>query len=466
MSSTWLEIEVATSGGDTNVGHVFLPSRPEYFTYDLDGNMVSGSRWNYTWDAENRLTSMTDNTTCTNDVPKRIVFEYDYQGRRIAKKVWNNTAGTGTPATYLKYLYDGWNLIAELNGNSGNALVRSYTWGLDLSGTAQGAGGVGGLLMVNAGTNAVHFPAYDLNGNVMGLINATKGIISAKYEYGPFGEVFCSVGDMASVNPFGFSTKYTDSETDLVYYGYRYYSPVLGRWMSRDPIEEQGGLNLYAFVNNDPVNKWDKLGLDISGCGIKIHRSDFNVTLRNPFPKFKLEPLIPGLYITDNLVLTEFEYQHPLKIEFGHEWIEFDGKDYGFWPATNRFYNTLYSGTGIISEGDNNQGYEKITTWDVECRDKDTFIYVMPGTLHPHGYIPLRNSFKTRTEDAKLQGGKGSGKTCMCATCDEIKSCIRTVIGEWAGGHHYCPSGPLQQNCRDFIDDVQSKCAFRKGNKI
>ncbi|MDD4406063.1 MAG: RHS repeat-associated core domain-containing protein [Parabacteroides sp.] len=83
----------------------------------------------------------------------------------------------------------------------------------------------------------------------------------SRYEYGPFGEVFCSVGDMAKVNPFQFSTKYTDNETDLVYYGYRYYSPALGRWLSRDPIEEQGGLNLYGFVNNDPVNAYDILGL-------------------------------------------------------------------------------------------------------------------------------------------------------------------------------------------------------------
>jgi RHS repeat-associated protein len=125
----------------------------------------------------------------------------------------------------------------------------------------QGAGGVGGLLMVNAGSGGVHFPACDLNGNVMGLVNAANGNISAKYEYGPFGEVFCSVGDMAKVNPFGFSTKYTDNETDLVYYGYRYYSPALGRWLSRDPIEERGGLNLYGFVNNDPVNRFDHLGL-------------------------------------------------------------------------------------------------------------------------------------------------------------------------------------------------------------
>ena len=140
-------------------------------------------------------------------------------------------------------------VTVQATASDGNkSLVRSYTWGLDAGGSMQGAGGV-------------HFPAYDLNGNVMGLVNAANGNISAKYEYGPFGEVFCSVGDMARVNPFQFSTKYTDNETDLVYYGYRYYSPALGRWLSRDPIEERGGLNLYAFVNNDPVNKWDQLGL-------------------------------------------------------------------------------------------------------------------------------------------------------------------------------------------------------------
>ena len=115
--------------------------------------------------------------------------------------------------------------------------------------------------MLDNSSNEVYFVSVEVNWNVMGLVNATNGNISAKYEYGPFGEVFCSVGDMAKVNPFGFSTKYTDNETDLVYYGYRYYSPALGRWLSRDPIEEQGGLNLYGFVNNDPVNAYDTLGL-------------------------------------------------------------------------------------------------------------------------------------------------------------------------------------------------------------
>ena len=220
-------------------------------TYDTDGNMLSDGDWTYTWDGENRLTRMV-----STNLTKTLAFTYDYQGRRIEKKVWNNTTGTGTPAVYLKYLYDGWNLIAELNGNSSNAKVRTYTWGLDVSGSTTEAGGVGGLLLIDDNTNGVHFVSYDLNGNVMGLIKATNGTISASYEYGPFGELLVSTGTMASSNPFRFSTKYRDNETDLYYYGYRYYSPSLGRWISRDPVGEQGGLNLYGFVNNDPVNKY------------------------------------------------------------------------------------------------------------------------------------------------------------------------------------------------------------------
>src|SRR5699024_9180942 len=65
------------------------------------------------------------------------------------------------------------------------------------------------------------------------------------------------------LNPFGFSTKYRDEETELYYYGYKYYTPSMGWFLNRDPIEEQGGLNLYGFVTNDPVSAWDYLGLDI-----------------------------------------------------------------------------------------------------------------------------------------------------------------------------------------------------------
>ena len=82
-------------------------------------------------------------------------------------------------------------------------------------------------------------------------------------EYGPFGEVVRASGGMAGANPFQFSTKYMDSETGLSCYGFRYYNASTGRWLNRDSIEEQGGLNLYGFVQNNPPSRIDHLGLEV-----------------------------------------------------------------------------------------------------------------------------------------------------------------------------------------------------------
>ena len=67
-------------------------------------------------------------------------------------------------------------------------------------------------------------------------------------------------GYYAPTNPIRFSSEYYDSETDLIYYNYRYYLPEVGRWISRDPIEEKGGYNMYGFVDNNS-NRYDNLGL-------------------------------------------------------------------------------------------------------------------------------------------------------------------------------------------------------------
>jgi RHS repeat-associated protein len=128
-----------------------------------------------------------------------------------------------------------------------------------------GAGGVGGLLMLNSVTNGTHFYAYDGNGNVAALTKGSDGSTSAVYEYGPFGEVIRGSGPMAKANPFRFSTKYQDDETDLLYYGYRYYNPSTGRWLSRDPSSEHNrDLEKFAYsmLGNDPCNNIDYLGLE------------------------------------------------------------------------------------------------------------------------------------------------------------------------------------------------------------
>jgi len=245
---------------DVKTGYLFVPKTPELFTPDADGNLLSDGRWTYTWDAENRLTRMVANTLF--GPQQRIDFEYDWLGRRIRKKVWNNTTGTDPVALDQKFVYDGWNLIAVLAAD--NSRLQSFTWGYDLSGTLQRAGGVGGLKAVTVHTGpeaGTYFCAYDGSGNVIGLVSAGNGSIAAQYEYGPFGELIRTTGPLAPINPFRFSTKYQDNETDLLYYGYRFYSASTGRWLSRDPIGVRGGRNVYAFLDNDALGRIDFLGL-------------------------------------------------------------------------------------------------------------------------------------------------------------------------------------------------------------
>ena len=141
-------------------------------------------------------------------------------------------------------------MVAELNGTNG--IIRTYIWGLDLSGTMQGASGVGGLLAIKPAAGNPQFVAYDGNGNVTGLVDATTGTTTGNLEYGPFGETIRLTPNANNQSPFRFSTKYTDDESDFMYYGFRYYNPSTGRWLSRDPIEEQGGVNIYGIAAQPP----------------------------------------------------------------------------------------------------------------------------------------------------------------------------------------------------------------------
>ncbi len=255
----------------TKTGTVFVPKTPELFTHDLDGNLLQDGRWQYTWDGENRLVAL--QARGANEGAQTLNFEYDYAGRRVRKTVWT-TNGTGVSLTAdTKFLYDGWNLIAELNATD-NSVARSFVWGSDLSGSIQGAGGVGGLLAARpGGGTAPQFACYDGNGNITAFVDATTGQVASQFEYGPFGEPLRI--DTTSLR-FGFSTKYADPETGWLYYGYRYYSPGTGRWTGRDPIEESGGLNLYGFAYNNPLcfsdylgreGYWSDVGTTLQGMG-------------------------------------------------------------------------------------------------------------------------------------------------------------------------------------------------------
>ena len=148
--------------------------------------------------------------------------------------------------------------IYTIDGGTTNTTEVQYFWGLDLSGTIQGAGGVGGLLAVSR-NGQLYFPTFDNNGTVTKYIDESGNVVAA-YEYDDFGRTISQSGPLADFLRHRFSTKYYDPETGLYYYGQRFYNPVLLRWLNRDPIEEDGGANLYCFVENAPSFSYDAFG--------------------------------------------------------------------------------------------------------------------------------------------------------------------------------------------------------------
>jgi RHS repeat-associated protein len=299
-----------TSGSITQSGSHTFPPQSFSPTYDLDGNLTADGLLTYEWDEENRLTK------ATSVLPEGpvVTYIYDSQSRLIS----STTSSTSTfpppafsaPISKLTYLYDGWNRIAEFSHSAlptpNSTLLKTYTWGTDLSGSPQGAGGVGGLLWGRFPTTPLNnpqpspLPPYISALNHISLVNASTKQLSATYDYGPFGEVLKAIGPMAKQNPYRFSTKPQDEVTGLLYYGYRWYDARTGRWPSRDPIEENGFinikkinkvklhkggkhkimLNLYAFIDNSALSSIDFNGLDrrlVGGAHLEVQIDDWSI---------------------------------------------------------------------------------------------------------------------------------------------------------------------------------------------
>ena len=203
--------------------------------------------------------------------------------RRVEKEVETWTGMEWSNVVTIAFTYDGWNMIRETR--SDESKPNYYVWGLDLSGTLQGAGGVGGLLARVRQGNIPHplYYASDANGNITDVLN-TNGTLAAHYEYDPYGNTIAQSGDQADANPFRFSSKYWDGETGFYYYGYRYYDAPTGRWLSPDPLGDQAFYRLYVrgksarqqrelkrsalippylFVLNNPVTFVDVYGLNL-----------------------------------------------------------------------------------------------------------------------------------------------------------------------------------------------------------
>lgn len=279
------------------------PANPQVPQYDEDGNLKSegamsagdptGIALAYEYDAENRLIAIENYAV-------RIEYQYDYMNRRVRQIVKEDDVWQRETV----FVYDGYNLIAEFDdidpsGDTVWIIDRTYYWGPDVVGSPTAAGGVGALLwMRDHSTQNRYFAGYDGRGNIICMVNSMSGKVISEYEYDPYGELVRESGwvyENSTWNlvgydpldmPFRYQTKwhagagarinsitsgtagddhpYDQVVHDLEVYdfGLRWYRPKLGRFINRDPIGEAGGLNLYAYVGNDPVNLADFIGLN------------------------------------------------------------------------------------------------------------------------------------------------------------------------------------------------------------
>jgi len=241
------------------------------FGYDAKGNLTNDAEFTYFYDLANQLTNVISKSLGSSVLSAK----YDGMGRRV------EVTRSGTNVERYVYFPASFLVLAVLDGS--NQIKEVWSHGPDLSGKLDGAGGIGGVLSVSTNVGTASASKYfhgDAQGNVS-LVTGSVGQQVATYRYTPFGKLIGQVGNYNA--RFTFSSKEWDTETGLLYYGYRYYSPDVGRWLARDPMEEDGvyllessGLTieeriehssalptgtLYLFVKNDPIGRIDRFGL-------------------------------------------------------------------------------------------------------------------------------------------------------------------------------------------------------------
>ncbi len=215
--------------------------------HDKAGNVTNMVRGTVTlalsWNTQGQLASVSTNRVLAES------YAYDPLGRRVK---------TTTGGVSVYHVYDGDECVADLDA-AGNPL-RSYTWGL----------GIDNLLAITvyaAGATNSYYAVKDRLGSVQALVDVSGAVVES-YTYDAWGVTVIKNSGGAVITSSAYGNRYMfqgreyATSTGLYNFRARWYAPTIGRWLSKDPIGLEGGLNLYAFCGNDPVNYRDVFGLD------------------------------------------------------------------------------------------------------------------------------------------------------------------------------------------------------------
>lgn len=219
------------------------------YTYDANGCLIElhkeGKLILFKYDALNRLISITQEQT------SKVEYRYDAFNRRLSKKIhlWDSTCCSWELQQECRFLYDGDEEIGSVDAQGTIQELR-------ILGLVMPSGPQAIALEIDG---KVYAPIQDHRGSLCCLIDATTGSVAAYSRYSAFGEE--QLGLNTTLSPWRFCGKRIDPETHLAYFGNRYYSPELGRWITPDPLGSFDGANLYSYVHNNPVEMIDPTGL-------------------------------------------------------------------------------------------------------------------------------------------------------------------------------------------------------------
>ena len=240
--SVTLPMPNQASNTSYNNANQMLSFNDKNITYDNNGNMTSVTNscgtTNYTWDVRNRLTGIGGfNVDCSSLTAS---FKYDALNRRIEKTI---------NGVMTKYLYDGADIIQELNQDG--SVKANYIRGLNIDEP-----------LARLTPNASRYYQTDALGSVIALTDDT-GAVKTTYTYDAFGNT--TISGESSDNPFQYTGRENDG-TGLYYYRARYYSPELQRFISEDPIGLVGGINKFVYTENNPIRYKDPQGLTVGAA--------------------------------------------------------------------------------------------------------------------------------------------------------------------------------------------------------
>ena len=386
--------------------------------FDDDGNQTliktATGIWSVTYNGENRpilwTCLLSNNQTITNQTI--ISMSFDRMGRRVTKNA-------------KRFVYNAYLQIANFEHQTSNNKFQTFIW--DPTEKVATRPLVWNSSTIQPFNFSTSYYVHDGNKNVSDVV-ADNGDIAAHFEYAPFGAVIAQRGASAAANPWRFSSEFAEDDTATVYYNYRHYEPEMGRWMSRDPIEQfylmrksklevyrSGGGVIYQFIRNVLPNAIDSFGLDIYLTEGNKNASWYSIGNRYLHQEICVD------------VWALLDDSDCCKTKVGRVCYSFAVFSLGFsWPTFDWLGEpSLQLGGPLRGEvyetGD--QGLKNVAVIKTNCKEDETFVDVLDGMVGTEAtYSVLRHSCRTFSqmmfEDAKnlFSGGvlPGATEDCPC----------------------------------------------------